>query len=58
MGDYLVSVLQANVGNKLTVELANGLIQAIEKKHHELVATAVNEASQLTGSEEAEKDVA
>lgn len=58
MGDFLVSVLQANVGNKLTIELANGLIQAIEKKHHELVATAVSEASQLDASEEVASDVA
>ena len=58
MGDFLVSVLQANVGNKLTIELANGLIQAIEKKHHELVATAVAEVNQVEPLEEAEEDVA
>lgn len=58
MGDFLIAVFEGNLGSKLTVELANGLIQSIERKHYELVAAAVVDTSQSNSSVEVTGDVA
>lgn len=58
MNEFLVQLFQNNVGQRITPELANGMIHAINQAHERIVSDEMKVMGERIDLDEGDADVA
>lgn len=58
MNEFLVQLFQNNVGQRITPELANGMIHAINQAHERIVSDEMKVMAERIDLDEGDADVA